>query len=102
MPTTWRSAIGRYIALPSLLFEKFAERLRQDVPELRLQSTAYSDFLVYPLTGGFSSWSLLPAFAVGSLYRLESVLFAGTARRITGVRVMAVYERIASQETLAA
>jgi SAM-dependent methyltransferase len=81
-------------ALPGLLFEKFRERLQREVPALRLEILSYSDFLVYPLTGGFSPLCLMPAFAIEALYRLENALFSATARRLTGMRLMAVLQRV--------
>jgi SAM-dependent methyltransferase len=81
-------------ALPALLFEKFRDRLQQEVPALRLETLAYSDCLVYPLTGGFSPFCLLPPPVIPALHRLESALFSFTARRLTGMRLMAVLQRI--------
>lgn len=80
-------------ALPSLLFERHRAALEREVPELRIEALEYSDFLVYPLTGGFSRFCLLPGFAVAPLYRLECALLAATARRLTAMRLLAVLRR---------
>ncbi len=80
-------------ALPSLLFERYRERLERELPELKIETLAYSDFLVYPLTGGFSSFCLLPGFAVAPLYRLECALLRPTARWLTAMRLLAVLRK---------
>lgn len=81
-------------ALPCLLFERHRQRLERELPELEVEKLVYSDFLVYPLTGGFSRFRLLPAFAVAPLYRLERTLLAPTARWLTGMRLLAVLRKV--------
>ena len=66
-------------------------RVEQEVRDLRIRRISYCEFLVYPLSGGFSYRSLLPGPMLLALHRLEqSRLFQN---RILSLRVIAVLEK---------
>lgn len=46
-------------AIPTLLFEKHAQRFLRECPEYKLTHTAWLGAVSYPLSGGFRSWQLL-------------------------------------------
>lgn len=65
-------------AIPTLLVTRDRARMQQLLPSLPVARTDWFSFAVYPLSGGFKSWSLLPA-AVGRIglmleKKLERVL----------------------------
>ena len=63
-------------AIPTLLFKREEHRiaLSDRVPALRTVDRRWLSLFAYPLTGGFKSWSLLPASWVDALLRLEDRL----------------------------
>lgn len=79
-------------AIPTLLFGKHRHRLAQMFPALRIVRCEYTSFFVYPLSGGFRPWSLVPQAAVAPLLRLERKL-APWIGRLMGFRLFAVLER---------
>ncbi len=79
-------------AIGTLLFVRHLARLRQDFPALRVLSRTWFRFFVYPLTGLFRPWSLLPGWAVRPLMRMEDAL-APLLGRVLGFRMMVVMER---------
>ncbi|NQU09888.1 methyltransferase domain-containing protein [bacterium] len=60
---------------------------------LRVVHISYSDFLAYPLSGGFSYRALLPEAVLGMLHRLEHTPL--TENRVLSLRVFAVLEQSA-------
>ena len=48
-------------AIPTLIVTRDRARLRALLPSLSIERTDWFSFLVYPLSGGFKPWSLLPA-----------------------------------------
>ena len=75
-----------------LLFTRNRDKLLQAVPGVKLQKLTLSDALIYPLTGGFSYWSLLPADMIKRLYPLERACVSRIAR-LTALRMLIVLER---------
>jgi SAM-dependent methyltransferase len=79
-------------AIPTLLVGRYRDALARAVPGLVLRRVDRFSFWAYPLSGGFQSWSALPAFAAKPLLRLEWRL-----RRLlgplAGFRLLAVYEK---------
>jgi len=63
-------------AIPTLLFKREERRiaLSDRVPALRTVERAWLSLFAYPLTGGFKSWTLLPARWAEALLRLEDRL----------------------------
>lgn len=62
------------IAIPTLLFVRNPQHFSKIFPELPILSAERLSLFAYPLSGGFRSWSLLPAWAVRPLLRAEAVL----------------------------
>lgn len=80
------------IAIPTLLFVRSQKELSARWPELKLISLDFSDFLVYPMTGGFSRRSLLPAGWMGKLMKMEDKLL-GTLGRFLGIRMLVIMQK---------
>lgn len=80
-------------AIPTLLVGKFRETLAHALPSLKLSSVDWFSFLAYPLSGGFRSWSLLPAFMAQSLlaaeWRVHKII-----GRFAAFRLLAVYQKM--------
>jgi len=81
-------------AIPTLLFCRAAgrERFRKLFPELTLISREWLSLFAYPLTGGFQSWSLIPAAAIGPALRVESAL-SGVLGGLMAFRLFVVLEK---------
>jgi len=76
-------------AIPTLLVSRGRDRLARLVPSLSITRTVWFSFWVYPLSGGFKSWSLLPdevgRFILGIEKKLEPAL-----GRFLGFRLLTV------------
>jgi SAM-dependent methyltransferase len=76
-------------AIPTLLLGRERNRLDALLPALRVLGRRRFSFFAYPLSGGFRTWSALPAFAVAPLLaverRVEPVLGPLMAFRLLGV-----------------
>ena len=59
-PSTDRDPYESNQAIPTLLVTRERERLARLIPTLSVVQTDWFSFVVYPLSGGFKSWSLLP------------------------------------------
>lgn len=71
-------------AIPTLLFATPAARREVErlIPPLRVQSVDWLSLLAYPMSGGFQTWSLLPAALVGPLLALEEKVPAAVRKQI--------------------
>lgn len=81
-------------AIPYLIFVRKAQHLHKHVPGLQILSTERFSLWAYPLSGGFKSWTLLPAQLAKPLLWLESKL-APAIGWLAGFRLMVVAERAA-------
>ena len=79
-------------AIPTLLFVKHQKELRRRWPQLAVIRLEFSDALIYPLTGGFSHRSWLPASWVGPLMKFEDILLKKTGRFLA-MRMLVVMEK---------
>ena len=79
-------------AIASLLFVDEPMETMRRVTGLKLLNVEYSDFLVYPATGGFSYLNLMPSRAVRLLQKWERFLTSRT-QRLTAMRLLIVLER---------
>ena len=79
-------------AIPTLLFVRQPERFAARFPALSLVRVEWLSLLAYPLTGGFRSWSLIPARLVEPLLRVETRLLPAVGR-LMAFRLLAVVER---------
>ena len=61
-------------AIPSLIFGKYRGSFAEIFPELELVENRKISLFAYPLSGGFKSWSLLPARLVRPMLAMESML----------------------------
>jgi SAM-dependent methyltransferase len=81
-------------AIPTLLFRRQEHRiaLAEAVPSLRTAERQWLSLFAYPLTGGFKSWSLLPAGLAEKLVRLEDRMLP-TLGLLMAFRLFAVLEK---------
>lgn len=79
-------------ALPTLLAGRHRARVERRVPDLELLCRKYLSLAVYPLSGGFRPWSLMPARLVEPLLGLEARVVR-VLGRLMGFRLLLVYER---------
>jgi SAM-dependent methyltransferase len=84
----WESNQG----LPTLLVGRYREAVAKWVPGLSLEDVDYFSFISYPLSGGFKSWSLLPAAAVAPLSKLEWGL-SRIVGKLAAFRLLASYRK---------
>lgn len=61
-------------AIPTLIFKKYRERFIKDFPRLKIIREKKTDFVIYPLSGGFHNPSLCPLFLWPVLQYLEKLL----------------------------
>jgi SAM-dependent methyltransferase len=82
-------------AIPTLLFATTAacRRLEKVIPSLRVRSVKWLSLFAYPLSGGFQSWSLMPAALVRSMLALEQKVPEAVRKQIA-FRMMVVIERV--------
>ena len=76
-------------AIPTLLVLRERTRLARLVPSLSFIRTEWFSFLVYPLSGGFKAWSLLPDGIGRPILRLEKKL-EPTLGRFLAFRLLTV------------
>jgi SAM-dependent methyltransferase len=83
-------------AIPSLLFatQNARSRLEATIPLLRVKSVRWLSLFAYPLSGGFQTWSLMPAVLVRPMLALEEKI-PEMVRRQVAFRMMVVIERVA-------
>lgn len=82
-------------AIPTLLFATPSARrhLEEAVPSLRVRTVKWTSLFAYPMSGGFQSWSLIPAAMVGPMLVLEEKV-PEMIRKQLAFRMMVVLERI--------
>ena len=61
-------------AIPTLMFEKYENRFDTNFPGLKILKQERTDFVAYPLSGGFHYPSLIPQFLFPVLEGLEKLL----------------------------
>lgn len=81
-------------AIPTLLFGRKhgLQRLRQTNPEFTVINVNWLSLFVYPLSGGFKNWCLIPRSAVLPGIAFEDKL-PTALRRILGFRIFVALER---------
>jgi SAM-dependent methyltransferase len=82
-------------AIPTLLFATAPARklVEQTIPSLRVRSVEWQSLFAYPMSGGFQSWSLIPAPLVGPILAFEKRM-PGPVRKHLAFRMMVVLERV--------
>jgi SAM-dependent methyltransferase len=79
-------------AIPTLMFCGNRRRFEQRFPQWHIVETRYMSLLAYPLSGGFKSWSLMPAGLVRSVLHLENKLLPKVGRFLA-FRLFVVLEK---------
>jgi SAM-dependent methyltransferase len=80
--------------IPTLLFGNAARRavFEERCPDFSVESCAHLALAAYPLSGGFRSWSLIPAWMVAPLTALEA-LATPILGRLMAFRMLVVLTR---------
>ncbi|MBF0166111.1 MAG: class I SAM-dependent methyltransferase [Alphaproteobacteria bacterium] len=84
------------MAIPSLLFSSNLQQTLSSYPGFRIVHRLWFSFLVYPLTGGFQRWCLMPTFIVPWLLKLEAP-FERSVGKFLGLRMLVVLEKTGNQ-----
>lgn len=81
-------------AIPTLLFGSTKNRatFEKRFGDLVVLRADWQALFIYPLSGGFRSWSLIPSFAVGVLNGVEAIL-APLLGRLCAFRLLIVLEK---------
>lgn len=79
-------------AIPTLITTRDRRRFHEMFPSLSIVEARWFSFLVYPLSGGFKPWSLVPAKAAGPLLKFESFLERPLGR-LFGFRLLLAIEK---------
>lgn len=74
VPDPGRAPFDANQAIPTLLFGKHRQRFEHMFPEFRIEQRELFSLVVYPLSGGFRRWSLVPNWAVKPGLALEAHL----------------------------
>lgn len=61
-------------AIPSLIFERYKHRFAENFPGLKIIKKERTDFIIYPLSGGFHNPSLCPLILYSTFMYLEKIL----------------------------
>jgi SAM-dependent methyltransferase len=79
-------------AIPTLLATRDRERFHRRFPNLKIQRVDWFSLAVYPLSGGFKPWNLVPAMLASPMLRMERAIepFVG---RFAAFRMMLVIEK---------
>jgi len=80
------------MAIPTLLVTRYRRQLQDRHPEFRLIALEWFAVLVYPLSGGFQPWSLIPVRWARCLLNVDDWI-ARRLGRWLATRLLAVLER---------
>jgi ubiquinone/menaquinone biosynthesis C-methylase UbiE len=80
-------------AIPTLIATREKARFHAMFPELRIAEVNWFSIAVYPLSGGFKPWSLVPTGAAAPMLRVEKAL-ERTIGRALGFRLMLTVEKM--------
>jgi SAM-dependent methyltransferase len=78
-------------AIPTLIFERYKHRFVKHFPGLKIIKIEKTDFIIYPLSGGFHNPSLCPLFLYSTLEYLEKIL--NPLNRFLAFRLLVVLEK---------
>lgn len=81
-------------AIPTLIATRERERFHRMFPQLRVAQVDWFSFAVYPLTGGFKSWSLISTGMAARALKLERAV-EPVLGRLAAFRMMLVVEKTA-------
>ena len=87
-----RQAFDANQAIPELIFGKFLCQFKRQFPNLSLKKKSYLSFWVYPLSGGFRKWCLIPKPFIHFILNLENKIenFVG---KLLGFRLLIVLQK---------
>ena len=88
-----RATRSRNQAIPEILFWKERERTLAELGACKLVEARKFGFLLYPLSGGFSAHSFLPAYGLPALLKAEDWVTRPFSRWLTGMRMLVVLEK---------
>jgi SAM-dependent methyltransferase len=91
-PNAARDPYDANQAIPTLLFGRYRSAFEQTFPNLRVRSIQLLSLFAYPLSGGFRTWSLLPAKLGRMILRVEDVLLP-VLGKLMAFRMLAVVQR---------
>lgn len=93
--TASRSYSSEYsnMATSNILFERRLAEVESRLGDLKCVARRYPSVLVYPLTGGFGRFNLMPGWAAAPLSRVEDAVFAALLPRLTAMRMFVVLEK---------
>jgi len=78
-------------AIPTLIFDKYKHWFVKDFPGLKIIKKERTDFIIYPLSGGFHNPTLCPLFLYSPLEYLERILHP--LNRLLAFRLLVVLEK---------
>jgi SAM-dependent methyltransferase len=91
-PDPQRDPYASNQALPTLIATRHRDRFHAAFPGLRIAEVDWFSLLVYPLSGGFKTWSLLTAAMAAAGLRLERAVERLLGRH-AGFRMLLVIEK---------
>jgi SAM-dependent methyltransferase len=79
-------------AIPTLIFQKQPERFTAQFPQLQIKGVQPLSLFVYPLSGGYQPWCLIPIAVAKFMLKVENLLlpFLG---RFMGFRMLIILEK---------
>jgi SAM-dependent methyltransferase len=80
-------------AIPTLIATRHRPRFHALFPELRIERVDWFSLAVYPMSGGFTPWSLVPPSLARHILRLERIIEPISGRFIA-FRMMLVVEKL--------
>jgi SAM-dependent methyltransferase len=83
-------------AIPTLIATRDRTRFHDLFPNLKLSRVDWFSFIVYPLSGGFKKWSLIPAGLAQPVLAVERAI-EPIFGRFTAFRMMLVVEKTATR-----
>lgn len=78
--------------LPTVFFLKKKDSFHKKFPELKIVKFQRLSLFVYPLTGGYKNWCLIPSVLVKSLLKVENLLLP-LLGRLMALRMLVVIEK---------
>jgi SAM-dependent methyltransferase len=79
-------------AIPTLLFQRYRDRLQEAFPRLKLIQVDHLSLFAYPLSGGFRPWCLIPTARIKWLLRVEKKLMP-LLGHLSAFRILCVIEK---------
>lgn len=80
-------------AIPTLMFQKRPDYFMAQFPGIRIKDVRPLSLFAYPLSGGYQSWSLIPAAVTPLLLKWEDFLLPYLGK-FMGFRMLVILEKI--------